>query len=72
MNAHAGIVTYTVERMHDEEQIIDIYYYNIADYYNVRNFRVQKISRITPFAKFRVFWWNLISRISKINSFCGN
>ena len=43
-----------------------------TQYFNVRKFRVQKISRIGPFAKFCVFWWNLISRISKINSFSGN
>ena len=41
-------------------------------YFDVRKFRVQKISRIIPFAKFRVFSWNLNSRIKKINSFGGN
>ena len=29
-------------------------------YFNVRKFRVRKILRIRSFAKFRVFWWNLI------------
>ena len=43
-----------------------------SEYFNVRKFRVQKVSRIRPFAKFRVFSWNLISQIIKINSFRGN
>ena len=45
------------------DQSFDIFSIAFFHYLNVRNFRVQKISRIGPFAKFRVFWWNLISRI---------
>ena len=65
----------SVRHFHDDNNVLQKFFLNVSginqsfEYFNVRNFCSLKISRVRPFAKFRAFRGDLISRIDSFNLF---